>query len=80
VAARRIEPQTSLNANHDIPLVVDLDQTLILTVTLQEAFATLLFSKPIRALVSLDALLHSRAAFKARIAEHGIPDVTCMPY
>jgi hypothetical protein len=25
-------------------------------------------------------LFHSRAAFKARIAKHGIPDVTCLPY
>ena len=63
-----------------IPLVVDLDRTLIFTDSLQEAFAKLLFSRPIRALASLGALLQGRAAFKATIAGHGIPDVTCMPY
>ena len=77
---RRIEPQTSLDAKLDIPLVIDLDRTLILADSLQEAFAKLLFSKPIRALASLGALLQGRAAFKAAIAGHDIPDVTCMPY
>jgi hypothetical protein len=37
--ARRIEPQASLDANFEIPLVVDLDRTLILTDTLPEALS-----------------------------------------
>ena len=78
--ARRDDWQAPLSVDIRIPLVVDLDRTLTLTDTLQEAFAKLLFSKPIRALASLGALFQSRATLKARIAEHGIPDVTCMPY
>jgi hypothetical protein len=66
---RRIEPQISLDTNFDIPLVVDLDRTLILTDTLQEALARLLFSRPIRTLTSFSALLQGRAAFKAKSAE-----------
>ena len=78
--ARPADPLAALNVDIGIPLVVDLDQTLILTDTLHESFARLLFSNPLGALASLRSLLQGRAAFKARIAEQGMPDIACLPY
>jgi 4-hydroxybenzoate polyprenyltransferase len=72
--------QAPFDIDIDIPLVVDLDQTIILTDILYEAFARLLFSNPLGAIGSLRSILKGRAAFKARIAEQGMPDITCLPY
>jgi 4-hydroxybenzoate polyprenyltransferase len=53
----------------DIPLVVDLDRTLIKTNSLHEAFIQLVSQKPTQALRALLMLLHSRADFKVAIAD-----------
>lgn len=74
------DPLVTLNVDIGIPLVVDLDQTLVLTDTLHEGFARLLFSNPLSALASLPSILKGRASFKARIAEQCMPDVACLPY
>jgi len=74
------DPLGTLNVDIGIPLVVDLDQTLVLTDTLHEGFARLLFSKPLSALASLLSILKGRASFRARIAEQCMPDVACLPY
>ena len=58
----------------DIPLVVDLDGTLIKADTLHEAFVKLLSRNPLRALRALLILKQGRAAFKAAIADHVLPD------
>jgi 4-hydroxybenzoate polyprenyltransferase/phosphoserine phosphatase len=66
-------------AASDIPLVVDLDGTLIKIDSLHEALVQLFSRKPIQALRALLMLTHSRAAFKAAIADHILPDVSTIP-
>jgi 4-hydroxybenzoate polyprenyltransferase len=61
-------PSSTLDAYDGLPLVVDLDQTLVVTDTLYEGFARLLFRQPLAAFALLMALLRGRAAFKARLA------------
>jgi 4-hydroxybenzoate polyprenyltransferase len=58
----------------DIPLIVDLDGTLIKADTLHEAFVKLLSQNPLQALRALLILKRGRAAFKAAIADHVLPD------
>lgn len=63
-----------------VPLVVDLDGTLIRTDLLVEAFFTLLSARPLKALGSLLALRHGRAALKARIADESAIDISLLPF
>jgi 4-hydroxybenzoate polyprenyltransferase len=70
----------ALGARREIPLVVDLDQTLVVTDTLYESFAWLLFRQPLAAFAALFAILSGRAAFKARIASLGAPSARGLPY
>jgi 4-hydroxybenzoate polyprenyltransferase/phosphoserine phosphatase len=63
----------------DIPLVVDLDGTLIKVDSLHEAYVQLASTKPELALRVLFTLWHGRAAFKAAVADHGAPDVESIP-
>lgn len=63
----------------DIPLVVDLDGTLIRVDSLHEAYVQLLAKKPFHALRALLRLTQGRAAFKAAVADHVLPDVGIMP-
>ena len=51
-----------------IPLVVDLDGTLIRTDLLVESFLSLLAHRPLSALAALFMLFHGKAAFKAHLA------------
>lgn len=69
-----IEPNYHLE-----PLFVDLDGTLLRTDTLWEMWIRLLFSHPIRALLSLCKLLSSKALFKKKIAEQSDIDVGLLP-
>lgn len=62
-----------------VPLVVDLDGTLIKTDTLHEALVQLFSQKPIQALRTLPLLVHGRAAFKSAVADHVLPDVDTVP-
>jgi hypothetical protein len=63
----------------DVPLVVDMDGTLIKVDSLQEAFAQLLFRQPLQALRALLELKGGRAAFKAWVAAHVVPDAGTIP-
>ena len=62
-----------------IPLVVDMDGTLIKVDSLHEAFIQLSSKKPLCALRAVLKLNQSRAAFKAAIADHILPDSGMMP-
>ena len=63
----------------NIPLIVDLDGTLIKVDSLQEAFIQLLTKNPLNALRALFALRRGRAAFKAVVADHVLPDPATTP-
>src|SRR5580704_5187189 len=63
----------------DIPLVVDLDGTLIKVDSLHEAVAQLASRNPAHALGALLTLRQGRAAFKRAIAGHIIPNFETVP-
>jgi 4-hydroxybenzoate polyprenyltransferase len=63
----------------DVPLVIDLDGTLIKVDLLQEAFVQLSVTRPLVALRTLLKLRDGRAAFKAAVAEHPFPDPSTLP-
>ena len=63
----------------DVPLVVDMDGTLIKVDSLQEAFVQLSFRQPLQALRALLALKGGRASFKASVAAHMVPDARTIP-
>src|SRR5690348_6415559 len=54
----------------EVPLIVDLDGTILLTDSLQESFVRLLFRNPMAALGSLASLPLGRGAFKRRVNRH----------
>jgi len=62
------------------PLIVDLDGTLVLTDTLQEAFLALLKANPWLAFTSLFSISKGRAEFKERVAEVTPLEVARLPY
>ena len=70
---QRIESAT------DVPLVVDLDGTLIKVDSLHEALIQLSSRKPFHALRALFTLRRGRAAFKAAVADHVVPDAASVP-
>jgi 4-hydroxybenzoate polyprenyltransferase/phosphoserine phosphatase len=67
-----------LKSGADLPLVVDLDGTLLKVDSLHEAFVQLLAKKPLQALRAL-SLLNSRAAFKSAVADHVSIDAATIP-
>ncbi|RAI43020.1 hypothetical protein CH341_16450 [Rhodoplanes roseus] len=73
------EPSRGLSADVAIPLVVDLDGTLLLGDSLVENFSVVLFRKPIDALGALLAI-RDRAAFKRRLAGHALLELADMPW
>jgi len=62
------------------PLVVDLDGTLVKTDVLAQSFFSLLSARPLRALATLVALLHGKAAFKAALAAEADIDFASLPF
>ncbi len=62
-----------------LPLVVDLDGTLLKTDLLVESFLHLLAKKPSSALRALLTLKGGKAAFKARLADEAILEMHLMP-
>jgi len=62
-----------------VPLVVDLDGTLLKVDTLHESLALILSHSPRQALNALIALRHGRANFKAAVADNLIPDPVTTP-
>lgn len=63
-----------------LPLVVDLDETLVRTDTLFEQFIGLAFKRPLAALAMLPAIFGGRARFKARLAAAHPVDPALLPY
>lgn len=63
-----------------VPLVVDLDGTLIRSDLLIESFLSLLASDPVQAGRALLALKDGKAALKAKIADTAEIDVSTLPY
>ena len=64
----------------DVPLVVDMDGTLIKVDSLQEAFVQLCSRQPLQALRALFTLKDGRAAFKAAVAAHVVPQALTIPF
>jgi 4-hydroxybenzoate polyprenyltransferase len=62
-----------------VPLVVDLDGTLLKVDTLYEQFVHGLFNKPVETLRSLLALRHGKAAFKRRLSSVVALDIGSLP-
>lgn len=62
------------------PLIVDLDGTLVLTDTLQEAYLALLRVNPWLAFKALFSIPRGRARFKERIAEIAPLELATLPY
>jgi 4-hydroxybenzoate polyprenyltransferase len=63
----------------NVPLVVDLDGTLLKVDSLHEAFVLLVSQSPRSILHVLLALRQGRAAFKAAISDHVLPDTATIP-
>jgi 4-hydroxybenzoate polyprenyltransferase/phosphoserine phosphatase len=72
------EIETSDNADL-LPLVVDLDYTLLLTDTLWETFAVAVFKRPLSTAPGFFQLRKGRAAFKHALSADGILDVHSLP-
>ncbi len=68
------------SAGPAVPLVVDLDGTLIRSDLLVESFLALLSAQPLHALKSLGALGRGKAAFKAALADRAALDAHTLPY
>ncbi|HVH80725.1 MAG TPA: prenyltransferase, partial [Stellaceae bacterium] len=75
------EPASSklASAAIDLPLVVDLDGSLVRTDTLFECFVAGLLH-PFRLVRALWTLWHGKAALKAALAEIAVPDPALLPY
>lgn len=73
------EDRRGLDADVAIPLVVDLDGTLLLGDSLVESFSVVLFRKPLAAARALLAI-RDRAAFKRRLAGHALLELADMPW
>lgn len=71
---------TAAQGGVPLPLVVDLDETLVRTDTLFEQFIGLAFKRPLAALALLPALLGGRARFKAQLAAAHPIDAALLPY
>jgi 4-hydroxybenzoate polyprenyltransferase len=64
---------------NSIPLVVDLDGTLIRSDILLESFLGLLSQDPLQAVLAIGGLRHGRAELKGRLAESGIVEAERLP-
>ncbi|MEO1251522.1 MAG: UbiA family prenyltransferase [Pseudomonadota bacterium] len=62
-----------------LPLVVDLDDTLLATDTLHETLVQNFFKHPMQTAVACLSVFQGRAAFKARLVDIEPPDVSSMP-
>ncbi len=66
-------------ADHEIPVYVDLDGSLLRTDTLWESFAGALRARPLAAIGALARLVSGRAALKRRLADLGAPEAALLP-
>jgi 4-hydroxybenzoate polyprenyltransferase len=69
-----------IQASQQIPLVVDLDGTLLATDTLWECIVVFLKGNPLRVFQLASWLFEGKAGFKSRLADAVEVDVTCLPY
>jgi 4-hydroxybenzoate polyprenyltransferase/phosphoserine phosphatase len=67
-------------AGADVPLVVDMDGTLIKIDSLHESFIQLLVTQPLRAIEALAMIRDGRAALKKAVADHILPDARTLPF
>lgn len=65
--------------NRALPLVLDMDGTLLLTDTLVESVVERLFSNPLQLLAALPVLAGGRANFKSRVSDIADLDVDTLP-
>jgi 4-hydroxybenzoate polyprenyltransferase len=63
----------------EIPLVVDLDGTLVKVDTLHESFVELASKSPLKAMRALLAIRHGRASFKSAVADHVVFQTATVP-
>jgi 4-hydroxybenzoate polyprenyltransferase len=70
----------SKHKKNSVPLVADVDGTLIKSDLLIESFLMLLSTKPLRAVATLASLPFGRAAFKARLADETRLDMASLPF
>jgi 4-hydroxybenzoate polyprenyltransferase/phosphoglycolate phosphatase-like HAD superfamily hydrolase len=70
----------TLTALKPVPLVVDLDGTLVATDTLWESLLVLIKTSPAKALRVPLWLLGGKAQFKAAVARHVLPNPQSLPY
>ena len=75
----REQLKPNLTPGGPVPLVVDIDGTLIQTDLLWEGVMQMLVRRPARVFGLFPALLRGRAALKAFAASHGAPDLDVMP-
>lgn len=75
-----IERTVVAEGRRPVPLVVDLDHTLVRTDTLIDSLVWILFHAPLRLLRILMRLPRGRAAFKAGVAGAARLDCTRLPY
>jgi 4-hydroxybenzoate polyprenyltransferase/phosphoserine phosphatase len=68
-----------IEAAADIPIVVDLDGTLIKIDSLHESLIQFASRRPSDGLRAVRALKEGRAAFKAAVADHVLPDPKTLP-
>ena len=66
--------------SHKVPLVVDLDGTLIRTDVLYESVIGLVARNPLYIVSMVFWLLRGKAAFKREVARRLVPDPTSLPY
>ncbi|HET9644208.1 MAG TPA: UbiA family prenyltransferase [Burkholderiaceae bacterium] len=69
-----------MNKGHDLPLVVDLDGTLLRSDLLMEAGLMFLRDQPHRCLAPLQWMLRGKAALKRELADATEIDVSVLPY
>lgn len=62
-----------------LPIVVDLEGTLLVADTLDEGVATIMFGRPVKLPAAVFALLHGRAAFKTAVAGSQKIDIEALP-
>lgn len=63
-----------------VPLIVDLDGTLIRSDLLYESFLVLLAKSPITALYALSGISAGKAALKCRIADEAVVEIETLPF
>lgn len=75
-----VPTDVTVGIDDDVPLVVDLDGTLLRSDMLVETFSALLSAKPLAALAAVAALRRGKAALKAQIGRDAALDLPALPW